>query len=510
MKLFFEGANEVTRFFGLSLVRDFMTTTCKQSSAFAADPQLNNIYSSIRDALWTWTTGHVAQNTVIPVFILNNVVTLLTLLVKRDFPERWPSAFHDVLTIGSSSPSGLDLAVRILSDLEVEVVMYAEGRTKEEIAHNTLIKDCMRRTAGDDTTTSATSIAQRLVEFLCRSAAAVREADVMLSERCLRCLADLVGWVDVTLIACEGTLTCIYAALRDRDPRLCGAACACLLELVKKGMEPLQKIRLLNAIGLAQMLALVPVPAKGSGNDAASGGGGGSDAPSAQGAKSGGKMSKVFGSSGGDDEGDEDDEDGGDSPERELGEVVNAFVLELLGCWTSFETLVFDSSGSGSGRGSGSGSGSGASSSGSGATGGSSSGDSRSHLLLMSDAVVAASEERQRQELIQMAPTLCALSRTLLPVVLALLTHPDTPTASTVVPCLGKFITLLKQQHDHASQIAAHIAVAGRADFFIATDYLHQLLMGIYVQLQFEKDFTYDANDDDAAAEIEVRVVGSK
>ena len=107
LKLFFEGSNEVTRFFGLSLVRDFMSTTCKQTSAFSSsDPQLNQIYNSIRDALWTWTTGHVAQNAAIPTFILNNVVTVLTLLIKRDFPERWPSAFRDVLAVGSSTTAG--------------------------------------------------------------------------------------------------------------------------------------------------------------------------------------------------------------------------------------------------------------------------------------------------------------------------------------------------------------------------------------------------------------------
>ena len=45
LKLFFEGSNEVTRFFGLSLVRDFMTATCRHAGAFAAaDPQLTQIY----------------------------------------------------------------------------------------------------------------------------------------------------------------------------------------------------------------------------------------------------------------------------------------------------------------------------------------------------------------------------------------------------------------------------------------------------------------------------------
>ena len=153
-----------------------------------------------------------------------------------------------------------------------------------------------------------------------------------------------MGWVDVSLIACESTLTCVYAALRDADTSLCGAACACLQELVKKGMEPLQKVRLLHAIGLAQMLALVPVRTKGSPSSGAKGGG-------ASGRPSGGQNKGWL--SAGNDEDDDDDEEGA---EEELGEVVNVFVLELLGCWTSYEELLLEGTSAGARAGGGGGS----------------------------------------------------------------------------------------------------------------------------------------------------------
>ena len=252
--------------------------------------ELAPVYHSIREAVWAWTINSLTQNVPIPVFILNNLVTVLTLLIKLQFPESWTTAFADLLEVGRGSTAGLDLTVRVICDLEVEVVMFSEGRGKGEIAHNILIKDAMR--ASDN------SITRRMVEFLCQSAASIRNSNVELSERCLRCLADMVGWIDVTLVACESTLSCIYLALRD--PELCSSALACLLELVKKGMEPVQKIQMLQAIGLAQVLALVPI----------------------------GQQSS------------DSDEDGA---EDALGPVIDVYLLELIGCWGKYEEGIFGS-----------------------------------------------------------------------------------------------------------------------------------------------------------------------
>ena len=427
LKLFFEGRSELSRFFGLSLVRDFLSSAfCPSSASYAAHAQSPIlVYNSIRDAIWAWTVGNLSQRTPIPLFILNNLVTVLTLLIKLQFPESWPTAFSDLLEVGSGSTTGLDLAVRVICDLEVEVVMYSEGRGKAEIAHNVLIKDAMRA--------NENSIVRRLVDFLCQSAASVRGANVDLSERCLRCLAELIGWVDISLIACESTLSCMYLAIRDTE--LCSAVLACLLELVKKGMEPTQKIQMLHAIGLAQVLALVPI--------------GGAT----------GNKSK-----------DDDDED--DGAEEELGLVVDVYLMELLGCWSKYEDSLFLAAP---------------------ASGGS------------SDTTSSSNELQQLKEL---APTIASLLKSLLPIALAVLNHRDLEctAAASVVPSLGRLITMLKQQAIHKSQIDALTNGEGlKSDFFLASDYLHPLLLGIYQQLQYDEDFGFVVSSDEDSAIIEVR-----
>jgi hypothetical protein len=400
-------------------VRDFLSSAFQPGFPSSIDTSL--VYRSIREAIWAWTMDSLNKNIPIPVFILNNLVTVLTLLIKLQFPESWPSAFTELLVVGRSGTAGLDLAVRVICDLEVEVVMFSEGRGRDEVAHNVLIKDAMR--ASDN------SITRSIVEFLCQSAAAIRGTIADLSERCLRCLADMIGWIEVSLVACESTLSCIFQALRDTE--LCGAGLACLLELVKKGMEPVQKIQMLHAVGLAQVLALVPIGSQ--------------------------ERSK------------EDDEDEG--AEDELGLVIDVYVLELIGCWSKYEDSILGSVPTG-GKG-----------------------------------VIEVTSLETQIQLQELVPTISSLLHLLLPIALALLKHSDTEgtVAATVVPCLSRLISLFKQQLQHRQQIETLKASPGKDWYFIATDYLHPLLLSIYQQMQFSEDFGYDPSDDDDAAIIEVR-----
>lgn len=408
------------------MVRDFLSSAFDLSKDNMVS--LGPVYRSIREAVWAWTANSVSSNFPIPVFILNNLVTVLTLLVKLEFPESWSTAFSDLLTIGSSNTAGLDLTVRVICDLEVEVVMFKEGRGRDEVTHNVIIKDAMR--ASDN------SITKNLVEFLCRSASSVRATNVDLSQRCLRCLADMIGWIEISLVACESTLSCVYQALRDRE--LCGAALACLLELVKKGMEPVAKVQMLHAIGLAQVLALVPIGVE----------------PVTQ--------------------AEEDDDDAG--AEDELALVVDVYLLELIGCWSKYEDILLGASPVAKGAAQG--------------------------------EVPSPSEVQQLQEL---APTISSLLHSILPIALNLLKHTysdsfrECSVAVGVVPSLSRLIILFKQQFQHRQKIETiKVRDGENSSFFIATDYLTPLLVGIYQQMQYKEDFGYDPSDDDDAEVIEV------
>lgn len=132
-----------------------------------------------------------------------------------------------------------------------------------------------------------------IIEYLCSSAVACRSRrNGELSEKCLRCLADLVGWVDVNLISSDKVLSTIYSSLQDDV--LSGSGCACLAELVKKGMDIGSKINLVLSINLLPVLNNIPI-------------------------------------------GDSDDTDG---CEDELGVCVNALAEELLTALGTYESAL--------------------------------------------------------------------------------------------------------------------------------------------------------------------------
>ena len=161
----------------------------------------------------------------VDVAVVNNLAHVLTMCIKRDYPEMWPEAFDTLLAVAPLSLAGTSLLVRVLAELELEVVVFDEKRTSEEAAHNRLIKDEMR--SGDP------SVVARIVVFLCETAAASRSQMSALSVRCLEALAEFVGWIDIDLVVNDRVLPFIYACLHE--PPLSSAACRCLLEIAKKG-----------------------------------------------------------------------------------------------------------------------------------------------------------------------------------------------------------------------------------------------------------------------------------
>lgn len=281
LSLFFDAKSEVARFFGLSLVRDYMSTLDPAATT-------ETIRQTIRDAMKTWLHRVLSQNLPVPNYIVNNVASIVTLCIKNDYPELWPNAFSELLQIGHAySFNGIDVVVRVLNDLEVEVIMFNEGRTKSEIAHNVLIKDTMR----------ATNVIKDCVVFLCASAKTAVAANMReIAKQTLLCLAELIGWIDIHMTINEALPT-IYALFQDKRTR--SAAAVCLFEIAKKGMDPILKVQMIQSIGLLPVLVGLPVSESGSVEEL-----------------------------------------------RQVGLVVDMVVVELIGCWTKFEdSVVFSGKG---------------------------------------------------------------------------------------------------------------------------------------------------------------------
>lgn len=159
------------------------------------------------------------------VAVVNNLANVLTMCIKLDYPELWPEAFDHLLSIAPLSLAGTSLMVRVLAELELEVVVFDERRSAAEIAHNRVVKDEMRR--------GEPSAVARIVAFLCETAAASRQPMPALSVRCLEALVEFIGWIDIGLVVNDTVLPFLYQCLQE--PPLSGVACRCLLEVAKKG-----------------------------------------------------------------------------------------------------------------------------------------------------------------------------------------------------------------------------------------------------------------------------------
>ncbi len=466
LQLFYKAGTDTAKFFGLSLVREYMDSSVPVETR-----------KTIREAMMDWVKTYIivpeTQEKAVgmtsrpPVYLINNVVTIVTLCVKHDFPELWPSAFDEILQLGKSCVSGLDFTVRILSDLDVEVVTsFADGGTavssaaptelstsarrhKDELLHNMAIKDAMR--AGD--------ITRNIVHLLCNSAVYLRSNAVMqqrhgrgtcnaLSRRCLRCMSLFIGWIDVNLVISE-TLTTLYQSLQDGV--LCAPALACLYELVKKGMDPLVKVHLINSIGVVPMLARVPL--------------GIIDPTEANFAE------------------DEDE----DKHVYELGMAIDMITLELLGVWTKFEDLVL--------------------------------GDAKGNA----PKSTGLGEEVTRIR--ELAPIVAGMLHSVVPLLIQIFATDDNETANTVLPALGKLVGVLKVQQANQERLPAAIAAFMATQASAATspsnsaenaamhavayvqilNYFPSILGTIYRQIQYPADFEYDANDENDAEIMEVR-----
>lgn len=130
-----------------------------------------------------------------PRYLLNNSKSVLALCVKNDYREDWLGAFSELLQVSYQHEiMGIDFIAGILDELEVEVAMFNESRSREEVAHSTKVKNTMRDS----------EVIESLLSFFCSGIDYLLAAEQLrcweITAKCLHCVAELVGWVDINLV----------------------------------------------------------------------------------------------------------------------------------------------------------------------------------------------------------------------------------------------------------------------------------------------------------------------
>ncbi|XP_061618613.1 exportin-T isoform X4 [Phyllopteryx taeniolatus] len=189
----------------------------------------------IRETLMKWLQNQLARTHPEKIFVRNKAAQVLALTFVTEYPALWPEFFFDVLALIGLNPHGVDIYLRTLMAVDGEVVDRDVLHAPEETRRNTLIKDAMRE-----------QCIPSLVESWFQILHTYQLSHPELTCQCLEVVGAYVSWIDLGLIANERFVELLLGHMSVEELR--EEACDCLLEIVNKGMDPVDKTRLVESL----------------------------------------------------------------------------------------------------------------------------------------------------------------------------------------------------------------------------------------------------------------------
>lgn len=189
----------------------------------------------IRETLMKWLQCQLMNAEPEKIFIRNKAAQVFALTFVMEYLTLWPKFFFDLLSLVGLNPNGVDIYLRTLMAIDAEVVDRNILHSPEETRRNTLIKDTMRE-----------QCIPSLVESWFQILSTYQHTHPELTCQCLEVVGAYVAWIDLNLIANERFVTLLLSHMQVEDLR--EEACDCLFEIVNKGMDPVDKTKLVESL----------------------------------------------------------------------------------------------------------------------------------------------------------------------------------------------------------------------------------------------------------------------
>ncbi|XP_055506628.1 exportin-T isoform X1 [Leucoraja erinacea] len=192
----------------------------------------------IRQTMMSWLQTQLVNPQQEKSFIRNKAAQVFALLFLTEYLTKWPKFFFDLLSVVGLNPRGVDLYLRILMAIDAEVVdrdIVHTAEVRTECRRNTLIKDAMRE-----------QCIPNLVESWYQILHTYQQTNSELTCQCLEVVGAFVSWIDLNLIANERFVNVLLSHMSVEVLR--EEACDCLFEIVNKGMDPIDKTKLVESL----------------------------------------------------------------------------------------------------------------------------------------------------------------------------------------------------------------------------------------------------------------------
>lgn len=167
-------------------------------------------------------------------FIRNKVSQIISLAFVVDYPARWVGFFSDLLQCLNIGHLAVDMYLRVLQQIDSEVVDREIVHSPQETERNTRIKDAMREH-------SVLQLAESWLQIMNQYESSHPEIVCM----CLDVVGRYISWIDIGLIANDKFVPVIIRFMSQTLLR--ESACDCIHEIISKGMDPVAKLKLIES-----------------------------------------------------------------------------------------------------------------------------------------------------------------------------------------------------------------------------------------------------------------------
>mmetsp|Transcript_10431 Transcript_10431/g.19481 ORF Transcript_10431/g.19481 Transcript_10431/m.19481 type:complete len:1131 (+) Transcript_10431:385-3777(+) len=236
LELFLNSNGEIVRFYGLARIVDVLNEDKKFAILSREDRLL------LRESIMGWIDRNVMTLGQEKSYVRNKVAVVLSLLLKREYPENWPDAFAWFLAFANKHRDGAFLFLKILEYVTEEIVAFNGNRSAEEIRHNMCIKDEMRKTTLND-----------IVLFWHTLLTNYNQTDTELIQLCLHVVEEYIGWIELELIVNDKFIPLLYHLLTETTLFRVHSL-KCILEIIKKGMDHGRKVELIVNLDILAVL----------------------------------------------------------------------------------------------------------------------------------------------------------------------------------------------------------------------------------------------------------------
>lgn len=240
------------RFFALQTLANFA-----RSEAYSGAGEDVRAYT--RASLLQWTRAACPLLAREPAYVRNKLALALAMLVAADYPERWPSAFDELIGVLAGDASTLELLMRILLVIQEEVVA-------PRVTRSSVIKDAMRSSAN-----------AALADVWLRTLTSFAARSHRLCALVLKSMAAFVEWVDIRLVTQAGMVDLLLNMLLLRTlpvdaasgmvspsgtrvavhPSLTSGAAQVVHAMLMKGMDVTARVTLMHSLRLDRIIATV-------------------------------------------------------------------------------------------------------------------------------------------------------------------------------------------------------------------------------------------------------------